>query len=103
MSNLIDVIVDNLDEDELLCQFAEEASELAQAALKLRRARNQKNPTPKTAKECYDQLLEEMCDVRVCWFALGLNSDHNLRRMAEIEEKKIMRWAKRLEDKENNA
>lgn len=98
MRDLIDVIVDNLDEDELLCQLAEEASELSQAALKMRRARSQKNPTPKTTKECFDQLLEEMCDVRVCWNALGFNSAHNKTVMAEIEKNKILRWAERLEN-----
>lgn len=98
MRDLIDVIVDNLDEDEILCQLAEEASELAQAALKLRRAHGQKNPTPKTTRECFDQLLEEMCDVRVCWHALGFDSAHNKSRMAEIEQNKILRWAERLEN-----
>lgn len=98
MSNLIDVIADNLGEDELLCQLAEEASELAQAALKMRRARTQRNPTPKTTRECFDQILEEMCDVKVCWHALGYDSDHSKRRMAEIEEKKILRWVERLEN-----
>ena len=101
MRNLIDVIVENLDEDEILCQLAEEASELAQAALKLRRAHSQKNPTPKTTRECFDQLLEEMCDVRLCWYALRFDTAHNKSRMVEIEKNKILRWAERLEN--NNA
>ena len=37
---------------ELLCGLAEEASELSQAALKLRRAIDNKNPTTKTCSEC---------------------------------------------------
>ena len=37
-----------LDKTEILAQLAEESSELAQAALKLRRAIDGKNPTPKS-------------------------------------------------------
>lgn len=40
-------VLDYLPREEILAQLAEEASELAQAALKLRRALNGTNPTPK--------------------------------------------------------
>lgn len=39
-------VYDLLPEDELLTQLAEECSEAAKAALKLRRVRNGANPTP---------------------------------------------------------
>lgn len=39
-------VYDLLPEDELLAQLAEECSEAAKAALKLRRVRNGANPTP---------------------------------------------------------
>lgn len=42
--NDIKYVASRLSEEELLCQLAEEASELAQAALKLRRATTQNNP-----------------------------------------------------------
>lgn len=45
-----------LGESELLAQLAEEAAELAQAALKLRRALDGSNPTPKSVSECRDAL-----------------------------------------------
>lgn len=98
MSDPIEVILDHLDQDELLCQLAEEASELAQAALKLRRAYNQINPTPKTAQQCYEELLEEIGDVSVCCTALGYDSPLSRSRIAGIYGEKLQRWAKRLED-----
>lgn len=49
-TELITKIVEHLGMNEILCQLAEEASELAQAALKLRRAYDGKNPTPKTVE-----------------------------------------------------
>ena len=96
MSDPIEVILDHLDQDELLCQLAEEASELSQAALKLRRAYNQKNPTPKTAQQCYEALLEELADVSVCCTALGYDSPLSRSRMASVYGEKIQRWAERL-------
>lgn len=45
-------VSDILPKTEILAQLAEEASELAQAALKLRRALDGTNPTPKSVEEC---------------------------------------------------
>lgn len=56
-------ISDILPETEILAQLAEEASELAQAALKLRRALDGKTPTPKSVEECLKNIQEEMADV----------------------------------------
>lgn len=44
-------VSDILPKTEILAQLAEEASELAQAALKLRRAINGKNTTPRSISE----------------------------------------------------
>lgn len=55
-----------LGKEEILCQLAEEAAELSQAALKLRRAISQHNPTPMTADEAEKNLREEIADVWVC-------------------------------------
>lgn len=44
---------------EILAQMSEEYSEGAQAALKLRRALDGTNPTPKTIEECWENLKEE--------------------------------------------
>ena len=48
---------------ELLAGLAEEAAELAQAALKYRRALDGKNPTPIMETEAYAAMLEEVADV----------------------------------------
>ncbi len=50
-------VSDILPKTEILAQLAEEASELAQAALKLRRALDGTNPTPKSVEECQNASL----------------------------------------------
>ena len=50
----------HLDQDEMLAQLAEEAAELAQAALKLRRVYTGVNPTPVAGKDAFQKLLEEL-------------------------------------------
>ena len=47
----LEYIAENLSEEDILCQLAEEAAELAQAALKLRRAITGTNPTPASEDE----------------------------------------------------
>ena len=54
-------IADILGVENILCQLAEESSELSQACLKYRRALN--GLTPKTKEEEIDNLIEEMADV----------------------------------------
>lgn len=56
-------VSDILPKTEILAQLAEEASELAQAALKLRRALDDTNPTPKSVAECEANLIEEFADI----------------------------------------
>ena len=71
--------------------FAEAAcAELAQAALKLRRAMDGKNPTPKTVEECRRDLCEEYLDVIICTGVLNLDLP------PEGVERKMLRWMKRL-------
>lgn len=59
----IDYIASKLSKEEILCQLAEEAAELAQAALKLRRALIETNPTPYSADAATDNFLTEIADV----------------------------------------
>lgn len=47
-------------------QMAEEAAELAQAALKYARILRGENPTPVTEREAIGYLSEEVADVLVC-------------------------------------
>lgn len=56
-------IVDCLPTEELLAQLAEEASELAQTALKLRRVEDGTNPARISKEDAIKNLLEEISDV----------------------------------------
>lgn len=101
-------VSDILPKTEILAQLAEEASELAQAALKLRRALDGTNPTPKSVAECEANLMEEFADMSnavnaLCnaWFGDSLDSECEFWDAEfEIEEAKYKRWLSRLEAKE---
>lgn len=98
-------ILENLTEDELLTQLAEEAAELAQAALKKRRAITGYNPTPVTKSEATDQLREEIDDVDCCLLlAMAKAAEcENKKMTAQAVEyldsryPKLARWRARLE------
>lgn len=101
-------VSDILPKTEILAQLAEEASELAQAALKLRRALDGTNPTPKSVAECEANLTEEIADINnavkaLCdaWFEDDLDSECEFwDAELEIEDAKYKRWLSRLEAKE---
>ncbi len=80
---------------EILAQLAEEAAELAQAALKLRRALDGTNPTPVKPEQARAKLLEEYADVLNCVMALSVQPSEN-ENMQELREFKLKRWASRL-------
>lgn len=102
-------ISDILPKTEILAQPAEEASELAQAALKLRRALDGTNPTPKSVAECEANLTEEIADINntvkvLCdaWFGYDIDSECKFwNAECEIEDAKYKRWLSHLESKEN--
>lgn len=96
----IDYIASKLSKEEILCQLAEEAAELAQAALKLRRALTETNPTPVDFDTAYGNLLEEIADVEgaVKVLTLGRKKEE----IAKISGDKITRWAQRLKEKEDS-
>lgn len=84
-------ILSVLDTRTLLEQLAEEASELAQAALKLiRAAEYSNNPTPITLQEAQVSLDEELHDVLAVASLLGI-IDYD-----DDENPKWKRWAERL-------
>lgn len=88
---------DHLTQAELLCQLAEEAAELAQAALKERRTLTSENPTPKTYQQAHIDLLEEVADVYV---SLGeLLSMEDWETVAHIRAEKEKRWIEELKGK----
>lgn len=102
-------VSDILPKTEILAQLAEEASEFAQAALKLRRALDGTNPTPKSVAECEANLIEEFADTSNAvtalfdaWFGDDLDSESEFwNAKYEIEDAKYKRWLSRLEEKEN--
>lgn len=88
-------IKEYLGESEMLCQLAEEAAELSQAALKLRRALGCNNPTPVTVEEARANLIEEIADVyNVSGFLL---ETEDFLKIYDIVQRKKERWLKRLE------
>ena len=93
-------VTDYLSPPELLAQLAEEAAELSQAALKLRRAMTGYNPTPITVAEADANLIEEAADVNLVLSFL-LN-DNNIAEMEEIKLRKHKRWLNRLEELRQN-
>ena len=88
---------DYLTEGELLCQLAEESAELAQAALKERRALEDDNPTPVSYADARNNLIEEVADVFV--FLSELLEIRDWEEVANIREQKENRWLRRLSEK----
>lgn len=93
-------IIDHLSQGEILAQMAEELAEAAQAALKLRRALDDSNQTPKTIPKCWESLEEEIGDVMNCIDALlledALNYHTFMSKCGEKAEPKMSRWKQRL-------
>lgn len=102
----IEYIASRLSKEDILCQLAEEAAELAQAALKLRRAITGTNPTPMNYRDACNNLIEEIADVRaaervVICAGTEDTSTANLAIESKMEYK-TYRWAKRLREKEDS-
>jgi len=87
-------IKDRIGEAALLEQLAEEAAELAQAALKKARIIRDENPTPVTLGTAEKNLVEEYTDVVQVAKELGLEWD--LQQMCAKNE----RWLNRLKEGE---
>ena len=81
---------------ELLAGLAEEASELAQAALKLRRVYDGTNPTPVKEEDAQERLYEEMADVKLYCSMLKVNVKY----ISEMMFSKQKRWEQRLMEEE---
>ena len=87
------VITDKIQVTELLAGLAEEATELAQAALKLRRCYDGTNPTPVDPDIQYECFLEEIGDVELYLDHISINRQV----IADYKAAKLERWKKRLE------
>lgn len=85
-----------LDKPELLCQLAEECTELGKAALKLRRIMNGINPTPLTEEEARKNFTEEVSDIMAVLKVLDISVESE--EIHGIQEYKFQRWVRRLEE-----
>ena len=97
----LEYIATNLSDEDILCQIAEEADELAKAALKLRRAITGTNPTPVTAEKAADDFIEEYGDTVVACVAYFIKHDLIDRKQVDIlgqNNPKYNRWAQRIKE-----
>ena len=74
-------------------QLAEEASELAQAALKMQRLELGNNPPRKTPQECINNVIEEHSDVDFCFKLLRWDDK---KEMGVVQKAKAGRWMSTL-------
>lgn len=88
-------ILERVGDAGVLEQLAEEAAELAQAALKLARIRRGENPTPVTFEEAIANLEEEYTDVVHVAMVYGLSPDFGM--LIEKDD----RWLNRLKMAKN--
>lgn len=103
MPSAISYIIERQDTAEILAALAEEAAELAQAALKLRRALGSGSPTPIGKDLALQSLIEEMGDVECCskviCAALSICPTKDIEPAATA---KLHRWAQRIEKEERD-
>ena len=95
----IDVIREMMPLAEVMTQLAEEASELAQAALKYRRTLSNSNPTPITRREAEEKLLEEIADVKLCLHVSGFEAVRHKIQVNRMITAKSQRWLQRLSER----
>lgn len=76
-------------------QLAEEAAELAQAAIKLARKKRGESPTPKSEMQCLDALTEEIGDVLACLDEVMDIVD--MERVEAVKAQKKVRWRLRID------
>jgi NTP pyrophosphatase (non-canonical NTP hydrolase) len=96
----IDVIREMMPLAEVMTQLAEEASELAQAALKYRRTLSNANPTPVTRREAETKLLEEIADVKLCLHVSGFEDVRHKIEVNRTITAKAERWLNRLMERD---
>lgn len=95
----LEYIAANLSDEDILCQIAEEAAELAQAALKLRRAITGTNPTPVSVDEALHNLHEEIIDVSLAEKVYFEQNKYDLVGASGlIANGKAYRWAQRIKE-----
>lgn len=97
-----DYIRSHYSKKELLTRLAEEASELAQAALKLRRAMADTPDTPISIKDAKNSLDEEIIDVFALLDMLHLCAPYKRSMFDAGYVYKIQRWYNRIRKQDSN-
>lgn len=92
----VEFIRKQLPDEVLYAQLAEEANELAQAALKMYRIIDGRNPPRCRLSEARANLLEEIADVINCLQMLSISP--NALDYQETIRQKIIRWAAHLRE-----
>lgn len=92
-------MIENISDAAMLEGLAEEAAELAQAALKLARVIREENPTPTTGETAVAHLTEETADVLLYLQEIRERHGITLVEINNIMTLKRQRWAARLEGK----
>lgn len=92
----MNIVKEKMPVPELLAGLAEECSELAQAALKLRRVFDQTNPTPMDEETAKDRFFDEVADVQLYLKMIDIPWNY----VKEIAIEKNKRWASRLKGAE---
>lgn len=95
----IDYIKNRLSKANLWGQLAEEAAELAQAALKMQRLEQGVNLPRKDRETCIAAVVEEHADVALCFELLEWQDKEQ---REQIRAAKIERWSKILQKEEEN-
>lgn len=96
LRNALDFVRATVPPNELWAQLAEEATELAQAALKLRRSTGGANPTPVKPDEAFGAVMEEIADVTLLLHVLQLDTSPDA--IETMGRRKLLRWRDRLEE-----
>ena len=94
-------MIENISDAAMLEGLAEEAIELAQAALKLARVIRKENPTPVTAEEAEEHLAEEIVDVLLYLQEIRDRWGITLAEINNIMILKRQRWENRLDGRSN--
>ena len=91
-------MIENISDAAMLEGLAEEAAELAQAALKLARVIRKENPTPTTFEAAVGHLTEETADVLLYLQEIRERWGITLAEINNIMTLKRQRWENRLEE-----
>lgn len=99
-TEMLNYVKKNVSTKERFAQLAEEATELAKAALKYRRTFDDKNPTPVSKDEAFKNLVEEIDDVALCLDAVSFKWRIEFNSLQR--EQKLKRWVKRIAEKKGD-